>query len=131
LLLEADQLIRHNFARHVLDLILEHGSETHKKQISDAIRSNLFHNAKNRNASYVVEKALCLCSAGDTHAIASELLSDPARFLMLAVHECGCHVVKAVLRSHEDCAQQARELLLAKVAHVRASKYGKQLLDEM
>jgi len=131
LLLEADQLIRHNFARHVLDLILEHGSETHKKHISDAIRSNLFHNAKNRNASYVVEKALCLCSAEDTHAIASELLSDPARFLMLAVHECGCHVVKAVLRSHEDCAQQARELLLAKVAHVRASKYGKQLLDEM
>jgi len=131
LLLEADQLIRHNFARHVLNLILEHGSETHKKQISDAIRSNLFHNAKNRNASYVVEKALCLCSAEDTHAIASELLSDPARFLMLAVHECGCHIVKAVLRSHEDCAQQARELLLAKGAHVRASKYGKQLLDEM
>lgn len=131
LLLDADQLIRHNFARHVLDLILEHGSETHKKQISDAIRSNLFHNAKNRNASYVVEKALCLCSAADTHALASELLSDPARFLTLAVHECGCHVVKAVLKSHAECAQQARELLLAKVAQVRASKYGKQLLDEM
>lgn len=131
LLLEADQLIRHNFARHVFDLILEHGSELHKKQVSNAIRSNLFHNAKNRNASYVVEKALCLCNAADACAIASELLSDPARFLMLAVHECGCHVVKAVLRLQEDCSQQARDLLLTKIAQVQTSKYGKQLWDEM
>lgn len=130
-LLETDQLIHHNFARHVLELILEHGTEDHKQKIAKSIRGNLFHYAKNRFASYVVEKALALCKAQDTHAMASALLSDPERFLMLAVHECGTHVVKAVLKLHGECAEKAKELLVAEVDRVKSSKYGKRLLDEV
>lgn len=131
LLLEADQLINHNFARHVLELILEHGNDCQKQKIADMIKTNLFLYAKNRNASYVVEKALALCNAEHTHAIASELLTDPQCFLMLAVHECGTHVVKAVMQSHADCAERANKLLLADADRVKSSKYGKRLLDEM
>lgn len=131
LLLEADQLINHNFARHVLELILEHGRDTHKQKIAEVVRNNLFLYAKNRNASYVVEKALALCRASDTHAIATELLSDPQCFLTLAVHECGTHVVKAVANLHGDCASKAKQLLLANADRVKSSKYGKRLLDEM
>jgi len=131
LLLEAGELINHNFARHVVELILEHGNGIHKHRIAEAIRSNLFLYAKNRNASYVVEKALAWCEARDTHAIASELLTDPQRFLVLATHECGIHVVKAVMKLHVDCAEKAKELLLAEVDQVKSSKYGKRLLDEM
>jgi len=131
LLLEADQLINHNFARHVLDLILEHGRVTHKQKIAEVVRNNLFQYAKNRNASYVVEKAFTSCMASDTHAIATELLSDPQCFLTLAVHECGTHVVKAVVNLHGDCASKAKKLLLANVDRVKSSKYGKRLLDEM
>jgi len=131
LLLEADQLIHHNFARHVLELILEHGNDIQKKKIADMIKMNVFLYAKNRNASYVVEKALALCHAQDTLAIASELLLDPQGFLMLAVHECGTHVVKAVMQSHADCAERANKLLLAEADMVKSSKYGKRLLDEM
>jgi len=130
-LLEIEQLIHHNFARHVLELILEHGTDVHRRKIALSVRANLFHYAKNRFASYVVEKALVLCTAEDTHAIASELLSDPERFLMLAVHECGVHVVKAVMKYHADCAQKAKELLLSESNRVKSSKYGKRLLDEM
>lgn len=131
LLLDVDQLIRHNFARHVLELILEHGAATHKQAIASAIQSNLFYYAKNRCASYVIEKALTFCSPKDTHAMVSELLTDPERLLALAVHECGMHVLKAVVQSRTGCAQKARELLLAEVDHVKSSKYGKRLLDEM
>lgn len=128
---ETDQLIHHNFARHVLELILEHGTKVQKHKIAEAIRSNLFHYAKNRFASYVVEKALSLCEAADRHAMVSELLSEPERFLALAVHECGTHVAKAVMTSHADCTHKAKKLLVTEVSRVKSSKYGKRLLDEL
>jgi len=134
MLLEAEQLIHHNFARHVMELILEHGTEEHKHRVAGAIRANLFHNAKNRNASYVVERALVFCSAADRKAITSELLADPERFLVLATHECGSHVAKAVLSLNGDAARlvrQAKELLLQSASRVSASKYGKRIMDDM
>jgi pumilio RNA-binding family len=131
LLLEAGQLIQHNFARHVLELILEHGTEVHKRRISDVIRKNVYHCARNRFASYVVEKALSLCRAEDVAAIASELMRDAERFLTLAVHECGMHVVKAVLRLRGSCAEKALRLLMANVDQLKSSKHGQRLLDEM
>jgi len=130
LLLETDQLIHHNFARHVLDLVLEHGNARHKQRIAQTICSNIFHHAKNRCASYVVEKSLALCSAADSWAIASDLLADPEQFLMLAMHECGMHVVRAVMQSHSACAQKTKDILLANVDRMKSSKYGKRLLDE-
>jgi len=130
-LLETDQLIRHNFARHVLELILEHGSEAHKHIIANTIRSNAIYYAKNRCASYVVEKALSLCSASDTHAIVSALMADSKQFLMLAVHECGVHVVQALMRSNTEPVHKAKELLLEDVQNIKASKYGKRLLEEV
>jgi len=130
LLLQTDQLIRHNFARHVLELILEHGSEANKHSIAKTVRTNLFDYAKHRSASYVVEKALGVCGTQDTWAIASDLLSDPQRFLVLTAHECGIHVVRAAMRSHRECALKAKELLLADVDRVTSSKYGKCLIVE-
>jgi len=130
-LLETDQLIHHNFARHVLELILEHGTENHKEKIAKSIRNNIHHYAKNRFASYVVEKALLFCPTQDTHAMVSGLLDDSERFLMLAVHECGTHVVKAIIKMHGDCAAKAKELLLREVNRLESSKFGKRLLDEL
>lgn len=131
LLLEAEQLVNHNFARHVLELVLEHGSTTHKQKIAEAVRSNLPCNAKHRNASYVVEKALHSCSAPDAEAIARELLANPESFVLLAAHECGSHVARAVLKSHGDCGDMAKQLLFAEADRVKTSKYGKRLLDDM
>merc|ERR1711865_1182292 len=124
LLLETDQLIRHNFARHVLELILEHGSESHKHSIAKTIQNNIFYYAKNRCASYVLEKALSLCSASDAHTLISAILADPKEFRALAAHECGTHVVRAAMRSNTEDAQKARDLLLEDAQQVKASKYG-------
>jgi len=131
LLLGTDQLIRHNFARHVLELILEHGSDTHKHSIAKTIQNNIFYYAKNRCASYVLEKALTLCSISDACTIVSALLVDPKEFFALAVHECGTHVVRAVLRSNTEEVAKARDLLLKDTQQMKSSKYGKRLLDEV
>jgi hypothetical protein len=130
LLLEAHQLIHHSFARHVLELILEHGSERHKKQIAKVVQNNVFRSAKDRSASYVVEKALGCCSFSDTQAIASEISKDPAQLIMLALHECGCHVVEAVLKLHPDCSQRTKTLLLSNMDVLKTSRYGQCVLQE-
>lgn len=131
LLQDTDQLIRHNFARHVLELILEHGSDKDKHSIAETIRSNATDYAKNRSASYVVEKALACCGAPDARAIAWDLLADPQCLLALARHECGIHVVKAAMKVNADCALKAKEVLLAEADWVKSSKYGRRLFDEM
>jgi hypothetical protein len=115
----------------VLELILEHGSDVHKQKIAETIRRNVFQYAKNRFASYVVEKAIIICKAPDVHAMASELLKDHERFLVLAVHECGTHVVKAVLKSPVAPRDEAKDLISENAEKLRASKYGKRLLEEM
>merc|ERR1712194_895242 len=130
-LLETDQLIRHNFARHVLELILEQGSEAHKHSIAMTICNNALYYAKNRCASYVLEKALSLCTMSDAHAISSALLTDSRQLLALAEHECGMHVVRAIIRSNTDSAQRAKDLLLKNVQRMNSSKYGKRLLEEV
>jgi hypothetical protein len=131
LLHEAEKLIHHNFARHVIELILEHGSAKHQQRIALAIRGDIFGNSKSRYASYVVEQALFRCSKTEQDSIASELVGDTQSFVALAVHECGCHVVKAVLKTHGDVAKRAKALLLAGAGKIKASKYGQRLLEEL
>merc|ERR1712046_320103 len=109
----------------------EHGGDIHKSRIARAIRMNAFGNAKHRNASYVIEKALLFCAMPDAHATASEILKDPDRLLMLAVHECGSHVVKAALKSQADCSDKAKALLKDRVSMLRSTKYGQRLCDEL
>lgn len=131
LLVEADQLLHHNFARHILELVLEHGCEAHKRRVVRALRSNLLHFAKNRCASYVLEKALEKCEPEDSYALAHDLLVDPETFLLLAVHECGMHVVKAIVKSQTECAQSAKKLLLSEADRVKSTKFGLRLFEEM
>jgi len=133
LLLDAEKLMHHNFARHVLQLVLEHGSIDHQRRIADAIRNDLFRNAKSRYASYVVEEAIKKCSSIDGETLAAELVSDSDEFVKLAIHECGNHVVRAVLMllSLGSFAENARNLLLSRVSELQSSKYGQRLLEEM
>jgi hypothetical protein len=132
LLLEADRLITNSYARHVMEMVLEHGNHEHKHKIAKTIRRNAFSTAKNRNGSYVMEKALSMCSVEDAQSIASELLSNPASFHVLVMHECGCHVVKAIMRLHScDHSKRAKDLVMADGESVKTSKHGRQLLDNM
>jgi hypothetical protein len=131
LLLEVDQLIRHNFARHVLELILEHGSDRHRARIASTICKNAFNYAKHRCASYVIEKALDFCQESDKVAIAEALLADPENVVVLAAHECGMHSLKAVVRSRTAYAEKAKQLLHAASDSLMSSKFGKRLLEEM
>lgn len=84
-----------------------------------------------KSPCHVFEKALAFCNSADTHTLANELLTDQERFIKLAVHECGMHVVIAVTKLNKEFAARAKSFLLAELDQVKASKYGKRVLDEM
>jgi hypothetical protein len=131
LLLEAEKLIHHSFARHVIEEIIEHGSRNHQRTIARAARNDIFRNAKSRYASYVVEQVLKRNDLPEGDALAADLVGDPENFLALACHECGSHVIKALLKSRGRFADHAKEMVHARIAEIRASRYGQRLLDEI
>jgi len=131
LLLEAEKLIHHSFARHVIEEIIEHGSRNHQQTIARAARNDIFRNAKSRYASYVVEQVLKRNDLPEGDALASDLVGDLENFLALACHECGSHVIKALLKSRGRFADHAKEMMHARIAEIRASRYGQRLLDEI
>jgi pumilio RNA-binding family len=133
LLRDAAHQCHHSFARHVIDSVLEHGTPEQRHKVAVEITGDVLHNARNRNASYVVERAFGFCSTEDQRTIASKLLdSGPDRVVALAMHDCGSHVVKALLRSNcTKHAQIMRQILKAGEGRLTLSKYGKRVLEEI
>ncbi|CAE8601664.1 unnamed protein product, partial [Polarella glacialis] len=98
-LADCDELCRHSFARHVLQSVLEHGLPKQRACIAAALRNDLLRNARNRNASYVIERALTYCAPEDRDALCYELSGDPAsdNIVSLAQNQFGCYVVRALM----------------------------------
>jgi len=90
-------------------------------------------NAWNRNAAYVVEKALLYGTPDDRDALASEFLVNSSGDLAaLARSQFGSMVMRALLRLPGPSTQKLQELLStsAAVAQLRATKHGRRLLDD-
>jgi len=129
ILSDIDKLIRHNFARHVIELILEHGTDAHRQAVCRVIQQRPCYYAKDRCASYVVEKALASSSGRNVNGIVSKLLSDSEQFLELGMHECGMHVANAVSHLRGDSGHRARTLIAKNRHRLVASKYGIKLIE--
>lgn len=73
LLLDAEDLCRHNFGHHVVQSVLEHGHERHRKIVAKVLGRDLLGFAKHRNASYLVEKAMWYCAPEDQAFLLKQL----------------------------------------------------------
>ena len=131
LLCRADALICHCFARHVLEEILENGSDAHREALAETIACKPYTYAFSRVASYLVESAFVHCGEAEVDQIGTALMVDAESFIALAAHVCGSHVVRALIFSRAECAQGARQMILGAAALVGATKYGRRLLDKM
>lgn len=128
---DAAELSRHPFGHHVVEAVLEHGSDRHRQRFAAALRGKLARGARNRSASYVVQRALDTCAAAERDVMAEELLGKPQNIPALARSQYGCHVVKSLLKlggTHERRARQQLELVKEEL---RADKYGSRLLEEL
>lgn len=149
---EAADLCRHSFARHVLQSILEHGLPAQREKVSLALRSDLLRNARNRNASYVIERALTYCNPAERRVLASELLGEKEQgqspqspksalrpsfhgnhsgIIALAQNQFGSYVVRALLRLPGETSRQALAQLQSAAPQLQRTKHGQRLLEEL
>jgi hypothetical protein len=128
-LVDAGALCRHNFGHYVMQAVLEHGLPRQRRCVAAVLRNDLMRLARNRNACYVIEKALVYGEAEDCSAIAAELLEDPDHVLMLAKTQVGCYIVKALLKLPE-CSYLAWFHLRKGASQLKATKYGQRLLED-
>jgi hypothetical protein len=131
ILVEAGKLSRHTFGHHVVQSVLEHGQPWHRRAVLDALRGDLPRCSRNRNSSYVVEKALTHCDADDRAAMAGELLTSFDDVLQLAQCQFGNNVVKTLAMLPDDCAEVVLGVVRSSAATLRESKYGKRLLEDL
>jgi len=119
------------YGHHVVECMLEHGSETQVAAVADGILSNLPRFAFDRHATYVVKAVLARGSLGASRKIAEALAGDEGLLVALAAHQYGHHVVSALLRVPGDVRIAARDALRRCDAQLRSTKYGCRLLDEI
>lgn len=117
------------FGHHVLQTLLEHGTDAQRREVVATMYGHLHELAEHRNAAYVVEKALVFAALPEQRALALELFPIFAHF---AITEFGFRVAGALLRlPDEQLAQQARMLVAAHLAVLQTTKYGRRLLEEV
>jgi len=128
LMIEGAELARHTFGHYVIEMGLQAGSAHQRHQICSALRVELMRNAKNRSATYVVEKALNICNDEDQQAMIQDLFGSPESLVSLVENQFGCHVAKALLKTHGG---SFREMIDAASAKLQKNKYGRRLLEEL
>lgn len=73
----SSRLSKHEYANYVMQALLDHGSNEHRRDIVAALSSGhgdeLLRVALNRHGNCVIQKALRLCSAAMTDGMVSEL----------------------------------------------------------
>jgi len=124
------ELCRHSYGHHVVLTMLEHGTLSQRSRIASGLRGGLLRSARNRFASRVLEQTFIFCSVQDKHAIASDLVSSPDTVQVLAEHQCGCFVVRAILRLQDEYSQKVMDHLQPVVCNLQLSKWGKRVLHD-
>jgi pumilio RNA-binding family len=131
LLSDASDLARHTFGHHVVEMVLQTGSANQRHNIFGSLVSDVMRNAKNRNATYVVEKALYSCEDEDRFKMVEELIGTPDLLVSLVENQFGCHVAKALLKISGETLHQMLSHIGAAGAKLQKSKYGRRLIEEL
>jgi len=131
LLVEGAELVRHTFGHYVIEMILQTGNPHQRRQVCAALRVELMRNAKNRSATYVVEKALTICDDEDRRNMIEELCGSPESLVFLVDNQFGCHVAKAILNMHGAFFHEMISHINAAAPKLQKNKYGRRLLEEL
>eukprot|EP00930_Biecheleria_cincta_P034694 TRINITY_DN23946_c0_g1_i1.p1 TRINITY_DN23946_c0_g1~~TRINITY_DN23946_c0_g1_i1.p1 ORF type:complete len:520 (-),score=103.86 TRINITY_DN23946_c0_g1_i1:380-1726(-) len=130
LLSEAEDLCSHCFAHHIVQTLIEHGTEVHRRRVAAALLTNPMAYAQHKNASYLVERALSYCCQEDKRALLAKL-SQPDAIAVLAVTQFGSYVVRSVLRHEQVSTSAAMEQIRDLIPQLRKTKHGQHLLTDL
>lgn len=130
LLIEAENLCSHPFAHHIVQTLIEHGTEVHRRRVAEALLTNPMAYAQHKNASYLVERALCYCCQQDKRALIAKL-SQPDAIAVLAVTQFGSYVVRSLLQHEQGRTSAAMEQMRHLIPKLRETKYGQHLMADL
>lgn len=129
LFIGVEELCSHSYGSFVVRHLLEFGLPDHKERVVKAIRTDLLGHAKHKFGSHVVEAALQHASLEDRRVLASELLRDREQLMSLASNQFGRHIVRSLLALPDGLKQEALDILLPMQRQLKASRYGKSVLQ--
>lgn len=96
LLEKVEDLCSHSFGHHVIQSVLEHGKDKHRRRVAAALCADPLAIAKHKNSSYLMEKALHHCSQEDQRALLVHL-ARPDAIGQLALSQYGSYVARSLL----------------------------------
>jgi pumilio RNA-binding family len=131
LLSDASDLARHTFGHHVMEMVLQTGSTYQRHRIFCSLSSDLMHYSKNRNATYVVERAFTCCEEEDRRILVQELIGTPELLICLLENQFGCHIAKSLLKISSETFHKMLSLIEAAAPKLQKSKYGRRLIEEL
>jgi len=123
-------LTRHSYAHHVISAMLEHGLTTQQTKVLSCLEKDLVDHALNRNASYVIEKALVHLGETDRERI-SLALANSDELLQLAQHQFGSFVVRALLAHQSKARQRIVARLATALPDLQSTKFGLRVVEDM
>lgn len=131
LLLVASDLARHAYGHHVIEVVLQKGTTHQRHSVCSTLSLDLMCNAKNRNASYVVETALNSCEDEVRHELLQQLIGTPESLVSLVENQFGCYVAKALLKFQGKTFHNIVSQIEAAASELQKSKYGRRLMQEL
>lgn len=96
---ETSTLCRHSYANFVVQHVLEHGSVSHRAQITEVLLRDVCRLAKHRVASHVVQSALVYASPQDRARLKEAILCDTTELEDIRKTQCGRFVVEELVRA--------------------------------
>lgn len=126
-----DENVTHEYAHHVIEAGLEHGTAQQKHNIADRLKNNFFKLAKDPTAWHVVDKALhSELDLQDTQGLIS-MATTPGALARLAKDRCGGFIVN-ILREMPECKRKVEKWLETPSvqADLCKSKFGKKFYME-
>jgi len=131
LLASSLELSRHTWGHHVMTAVMQHGSQSQQTAVCEALLPEIVANAKNRCATYVVERAITCSDQTMQQVLAIELFGAADTLISLAENQFGCHVAKTLARIPGHHNTKAKQHMDVAGAKLQKSKYGRRLLEEL
>jgi len=124
LLAEGEKLCCHGFAHHVIESLLEHGTERDRSRVMAALLTDPLAFAQHKSASYLLERALCHCCLEDKQALLARL-SSPNAIAKLVSTQYGYYVARTVMK------QQGPAKMRGVVQQLGKTTEGKRLVADL
>jgi len=129
LLADAVALCKHRYGNYVMQHVLEHGTESWRREFAKILERKLGAVGTDVNGGAVLGKAFAYATHEDQVSLATGLVSEPGLLVKVARTRYGHGAVKIALQLLSGSGlADAQQQLLAEADSLRLTRYGRSVL---